>query len=457
MKAENNNNEDFEKGFENGLENIEKSNYEGYLSSEVSLDWLLGTKENHVEEILDIKSKIENTKVEKLEILKQKQEQKNLFEEQTHLIDQMEGEIAFQNDKINQINDQKAKNVTPYPFLAGLLYLLAGATFIAGDLIISHEIVAYALNIRNNFEAWAFAVGLASVSVLLKPAYERLIEQPYLTNYNAQTKKVYGYFQTVLIVISIGTLSILGWFRYEAYKTDKLKEGINRQIKTLQLEATPITINGQAINNQAITLKIEEKLKQYDQLNQKLVDSPWALWSFVLSGVLFALAGAICLGIAFPVLTVFYKRWFQLNPVKNLALRRIKKKTKMLNALKTPWFKAKTALEFEDERLGLLPDIEELKIRKNELDIELLTLNEKIKLAIESGRVSNYTEGYESGFSNRNNMNDDEFANYRKNMMENISHRREDADTKTAKTYRNNGLRPHQALRKAISDSFNEN
>ena len=64
--------------------------------------------------------------------------------------------------------------------LAGIIYLAAGITFIFGDLIISHEIVAYALNIRDNYEAWAFAIGLAMLSVLLKPAYDRLVEQPFI-------------------------------------------------------------------------------------------------------------------------------------------------------------------------------------------------------------------------------------------------------------------------------------
>ena len=77
---------------------------------------------------------------------------------------------------------RRTKASPDYSLFAGLLFLVAGISFLAGDLIISHEIVAYALNIRNPNEAWAFAVGLAMVSILLKPAYDRLIEQPYQEN-----------------------------------------------------------------------------------------------------------------------------------------------------------------------------------------------------------------------------------------------------------------------------------
>jgi hypothetical protein len=341
--------------------------------------------------------------------------------------------------------------------LAGIIYLAAGITFIFGDLIISHEIVAYALNIRNTFEAWAFAFGLAGVSVLLKPAYERLIEQPYLTQANASSKKAHGYFQLILVVISIGTLSVLGWFRYEAYKTDKLKEAINREIKSLQLEATPLISGGQTVENPLLTQKIEQKLREYGALNQQLVNSPWALLSFVLSGVLFALAGAICLGIAFPVLQVYWKRWLQYNPEINRANRQIRKKTKALNEIKKPWFKGKSLLDLADQKLELLPDLEELKAKKTKLEGELLVLNEKIKLAIESARVSTYNEGYESGNTNRDNLSAEDLESYRKNILEKIKQSREDSNDRTPRTYKTNGMRPHQALRKAITNSFNEN
>lgn len=451
------NGEDFEKGFENGIDNVERANYEGYLSSEVSLDWLLGNKEIITQDLDETKLSLENSRLEKLEILKQKQEILIEYEEQNHLTAQLENEIAEKKNRIAEIKELKKQNQSPYPMLAGIIYLAAGITFIFGDLIISHEIVAYALNIRNTFEAWAFAFGLAGVSILLKPAYERLIEQPYLTQVNTSSKKAHGYFQLVLVIISIGTLSILGWFRYEAYKTDKLKEAINREIKSLQLEATPLISGGQTVENPLLTQKIEQKLREYDALNQQLVNSPWALLSFVLSGVLFAIAGAICLGIAFPVLQVYWKRWLQYNPVINSANRQIRKKTKALNEIKKPWFKGKSLLDLADQKLDLLPNLEELNNKKDKLENDLLAINEKIKLAIESARVSTYNEGYESGNTNRDNLSAEDLESYRKHILEKIKQSREESNDRTPRTYKTNGLRPHQALRKAITNSFNEN
>lgn len=65
------NTEDFEKGFENGIDNVERANYEGYLSSEVSLDWLIGNKEIITKDLDETKASLESSRTEKLEILKE--------------------------------------------------------------------------------------------------------------------------------------------------------------------------------------------------------------------------------------------------------------------------------------------------------------------------------------------------------------------------------------------------
>ena len=54
-------------------------------------------------------------------------------------------------------------------------------------------------------------------------------------------------------------------------------------------------------------------------------------------------------------------------------------------------------------------------------------------------------------------MSNEEFEEYRKKLLEKVQTGRENRDEITPRTVRNNGLRPHQALRKAISEGFNEN
>lgn len=457
LKAQKTMDEDFKKGLENGLEDLDKSNYEDYVSSEVTLNWLTDSKQQLDEQILALKEQIADTTRQKLEILEATREVKHRYSSHAHEVSAIEKEISTLEKKIEDTREEKTKNPLYYPLLAGLIYFAAGLVFLSGDLIISHEIVAYALNIKNNMEAWAFASGLAGVTLLLKPAYERLVEEPYLKNPTERSKKLHGYFQTTLVVISVVTLSVLGWFRYEAYKADKLKAGINSEIKSLQLAATPLIQGTETITDPALTQKIEAKMKEVDALNKQLVTSNWALLSFVLSGVLFAIAGAICFGIAFPILSSYWKRWFWHNPAINRAGRRIRKLRTRLAEASKPLFESTSHLEFHDKKMEILPDVAELKQELRRLEENAGILAEKIKLALESSRVSLYNSGYDSGNTHKDGLSAEELKNYRSSLMDNLRYSRENTTDKTPRVYKNNGLRPHQALRKAITDSFNEN
>jgi hypothetical protein len=81
--------------------------------------------------------------------------------------------------------------------------------------------VAYALNIHNTVEAWSFAVGLAMVSILLKPAYERLIESPYSDGESAKAKKTYAWFKGVTVVFAV-VLSLC-WVGLDMKRTKPIK------------------------------------------------------------------------------------------------------------------------------------------------------------------------------------------------------------------------------------------
>jgi hypothetical protein len=325
-------------------------------------------------------------------------------------------------------------------------------------LIISHEIVAYALNIRDNYEAWAFAIGLAMLSVLLKPAYDRLVEQPYINEYSPKTKRTYAIFQGFLVTFSVATMIILGWFRYEAYKTEKLKDSINKQIKAMQLNSQsmdPTAVN--LADNQILIQKIDEQLKVYDKLNVDLVNSPWALMSFILSGVLFAIAGAICLGISFPIIQAYWYNWLQAGP----TIRRMKKSNlKLIEELKVAegelaqQITQKSILEND---LALLPKLEELKTERREVLAHIEDMHNRSKVADQDRRINTFDDGLEKGKANREEMTDEEYEEFRSTSVRQMRNAQDITTDTGPKVYRNNGLRPHQALRKVITEQFNQN
>ncbi|WP_337041752.1 hypothetical protein [Emticicia sp. 17c] len=459
MEKENENyyNADFQHGYISGVENVDNATYESYLSSHVSYEWLQERINEKRQEVAEIDEAIKHSKENRKTAYDKLQEYVSGVNTQTQHIGYIQKSIDENTNRINFLDEKRKKSASPYSLFAGILYLLAGIAFVSGDLIISHEIVAYALNIRNTFEAWAFAIGLAMLSILLKPAYERLVEQPYLTDYNPKTKKVYGIFQGFLLVFSIGTMFILGWFRYEAYKTDKLKESINKQIKSMQVNSTPLDPTSvQATDNQALIQKMDEQLKAYDKLNVDLVNSPWALMSFVLSGILFAIAGAICLGIALPVMQSYWYRWLQSGP----AIRRLRKKNvKLTEELKTgekalaEQIAQKNILEND---LASLDDVAELKTEKSTILAEISNMLEHARQLDQDRRINSFTDGVAKGNKNRDEMTDDEYEEFRTASIRQMRNAQDSKSDTTPKVYRNNGLRPHQALRKVITEQFNQ-
>ncbi len=439
--------QDFQKGFENGMDGIDTSHFEGYVNAETEQGWLFSRLDGNKERMAELDRQMAAYKTEQQPLFAQLSKEEAQLSHVRREIDLEAGEKARFKDEIADMEEEKKEKKTPYALLAGILYLLAGIAFVAGDLIISHEIVAYALNIRNNFEAWAFAIGLASLSILLKPAYERLIEQPYLAGTG---KKMYSVFQTVLLVIAVGTMVVLGWFRYEAYRTDKLKEGINRQIKSLQLESTPVDPSV-PVNDTALLQKIDQKLQEYDKLNLDLVNSPWAMLSFILSGVLFAIAGAICLGIAFPILQTYWQRGIQLNPPIRSRRRKIRKKDQLLAGLRKQESELLANVNELTNRSRLLGEWSSFTEEKKELTRENKEILELLRLAQTRSRVSTFAEGHAKGERNREAMSDEEYEAYRKHVLGGLK------KEQTERISRNTGLRPHQALRKVISENFGEN
>jgi len=463
MNNENNNpshteNYDFQHGYHSGLESVEKNTYEGYLSSQVNFEYLSRQLIEKKQELSDLEKVIDHVKTRFKEAYDGLQDRLLKVNLASKNKDRIESQVTENENFIQQFTAKRISVGHKYSLFAGFIYLLAGVSFVAGDLIISHEIVAYALNIRNNFEAWAFAVGLAMVSVLLKPAYERLIENPYAENHSPRSQRVYAWFKGITVVFSVATLFILGWFRYEAYKTDKMKESVNKSIKQLQNQIVD-PLNPSAGLSPEVTAQIESKMKVFDALNEKLVNSPWALASFVLSGILFALAGAICLGIAFPVLQCYWQRWLQIDP----KLKRLWKEQKQLMANLQAIEKEMAAQIIQKNILEndqkLLPTLTSLQTQKETLIEEIKQVEERTQLAETDARIYAFNDGFGKGSMVREVINEDEINQFvRDNYFDtsSLAHKAKGAVSDKAIFSKRSNLRPHQQLRKLISEDFSE-
>ncbi|WP_128544659.1 hypothetical protein [Larkinella soli] len=459
------NSQDFQHGYTSGIEGVDRQTYEGYLSSQTSDEWISERVEDKRQEIRQIDQQLADSTAQRRSAFDRLQEHNMQATLAGKQAEQLEADLHTIDQERESLKERRRKASPDYSLFAGLLFLAAGISFVVGDLIISHEIVAYALNIRNNVEAWMFAVGLAMVSILLKPVYDRLVEEPYLTKASPEAVRRYGWFKTGMAVLSIVTLLILGWFRYEAYRTDKLKEAINKSIKNMQLNATPLDpANPNPVADQRILQKIEQQLAQSDELNLQLVNSPWALLSFVMSGILFALAGAVCLGISLPVLQSFWFRWLQVDPKLWRLRRRRKRADKQLRAVQQELAKQLTQKSILENELEVYPNPEELRRRKDTLNADIDRLLEDAKLARTDSRIASFNDGYEKGQAARQAMTEEEYNQFRNgyfttsNLATKARSSADRANPEKPNTNGNrpkpNGLRPHQAVRKYLSDGF---
>ncbi|WP_332367989.1 hypothetical protein [Spirosoma telluris] len=428
------NNPDFQHGYTSGVEGVNRETYEGYLSSQVNTDWLSERIQEKRTELANTEQQLAETTEANRTAFATLQAHTVQVERLAKQISQREADRQTLEADRDQLRERRTKAAPDYSLLAGLLFLIAGISFLAGDLIISHEIVAYALNIRNTNEAWAFAVGLAMVSILLKPAYDRLIEKPYQED-PVKNGQRYGRFKMALAVFSVLTLAVLGWFRYEAYRTDQLKSAINKSVRQLQLNTDP-TAATQTLSPSTLN-QIEKQLSQSSELNLALVNSPWALLSFVLSGILFALAGAVCLGIALPVLSAFWFRWLQADIKLWKLRRRLKRLDKEIAPLETQLADQLTQQNVLQHNLDLLPNLTDLKEQRKSILSDLNEFYAELKLAQTDSRISNFNDGYGQGEATRTGLSDEEQRQLRKEMLS-LQH----TSRKRVDEPRANGTRP---------------
>lgn len=451
---------DYQHGYSSGIEGIDRQVYEAYLSSNVNHDWVIERINTKKEELFSVKNKQQETIRQHKTAYDKLQNEVMGLNNTAKKVQDSEKSIAEIDFITEELREKRTSKAPSYSLIAGLIFLAAGISFIAGDLIISHEIVAYALNIRNSNEAWAFAIGLAMLSILLKPAYDRLVEGPYQKNETPKARSRYAGFKLVLSIFTIVTLIILGWFRYEAYRTDKLKEAINKSVKNLQLNAVdPLT--GAPVNSPELTNKIEEALRNSDQLNLDLVNSPWALLSFVLSGVLFAIAGAVSLGMALPVLQGFWYRWLQIDPKLWRLKRRRKRILKQMAPLQEAITAHLTQKSILENDIAVMPALEELKQEEAAIKAEIENLEAERRQTLTDSRVHSYGDGYAHGQVSRDVMGEEEYDAWRNSHLtvSNLALRAKSnasADRAVPRS-RSTGMRPHQAIRKAITDRFDEN
>jgi hypothetical protein len=215
-------------------------------------------------------------------------------------------QIAENTAKIEELKDivaslkLKIKDVIlENSLLALVLMLVAALIFISADFIISLTVVSTQLlldgEIFGDFKIFGFnpspfifALALAAIPFLLKPAYDRLIEQPYKLNKN----KIY--FNVLIILLALAALGLLvntGFVRLKDFEDlEKIEEiDLNGGVMGFNFPPEPVVTPSQEKPDNVIAFVV------------------------VVSGFLFALGGAILFGMGLPELRKRVKRaWLKI-------------------------------------------------------------------------------------------------------------------------------------------------
>ncbi|MDU0369593.1 hypothetical protein ACFPAF_04235 [Hymenobacter endophyticus] len=382
----------YDHGFTNGLLRIEAQDFETFAEESEKLRFIrhqLYLVETEIQELRDTKATVTS---ERLRLTQARLEAE--ARQQTLQLQLQRAEEKRQANRASQVAIDEAKQdlKPPYAWPPAILYLLAGFVFIMADIAVMHEIAKDGLNLSGTYEPWLFAVGLAFVAFLVKPAIDRILEKPYEREQNVKRN------HTVLVVFAgaaLLTLGIMGYFRSEATSIKNQKEELESQLLDVQLR------KGEAENASQSTTELDKEQKTIEiglqELENKRADSTSMRISLVLASMLFAIAGAVCLGIAFPAINKLHRSQFVLRNRLRKLVRSGLPLEEAVTALET-----QLAEEQQKQQLLLftfqeLADLPTLTTRLGALQARDLVLRQELVLCQAARHRSLYRDGKARG------------------------------------------------------------
>lgn len=172
--------------------------------------------------------------------------------------------IAAERDEhkaVQRSSEAGRESLKKGSLVMGIIFLIAAALFITGEVSVARSIVADGFEMDGLKALW-FALGLAAISVLVKPAYDRLVEEPFWEG----KPRVFRWVILGSTVIAFATIFALAVFRNDAFITGK--------------------------EVQALT-----DLDQILALLRELGERPSGRFGLIGAAITFALGGAVCMSI----------------------------------------------------------------------------------------------------------------------------------------------------------------
>lgn len=292
--------------------------------------------------------------------------------------DLLENELYKQEQELESLTKKQHDLSPEYGWIASILFLLAGIVFILSDVAINYGVTAWGYNMIEE-ESIIFAIGLAFTAFLIKPFFDRMFEKEYQKNGRRMSSIMIGVY-TLIMIIGLIMLIILGVFRSDAQDMQGQINSLNSQIN-----------NEQSLGNDATQL-----INQQGTLSKDINSNVWGKIGIVLSGIVFAIGGAISFSISLPNLSqLSSKYWFIPLIKKKIGIGLKQNREDYLNTIQE-------LAEYDSMLKNTLQEIsviEDSKLLENENNLNSEARNLRIayfeaKTLFES---SYYIDGYSRG------------------------------------------------------------
>ncbi|NJK83167.1 MAG: hypothetical protein HC912_04465 [Saprospiraceae bacterium] len=167
--------EAYQKGFWAGYHQLSKEPYEGALSEQMQAKVLEEEIQSKKLRLQEVEKRLEEASLVQYQTLKEKQLIQHSLNFKLTLKSRREQELQKVTKQQERYRQEAEELRTKHPFLAGILFLIAGFIFILGDLIISHEMSGLCPQYQKQYRSLelcgGFGDGVGIAQARLRPSH----------------------------------------------------------------------------------------------------------------------------------------------------------------------------------------------------------------------------------------------------------------------------------------------
>ncbi|MEQ8705470.1 MAG: hypothetical protein RIC19_16200 [Phaeodactylibacter sp.] len=377
----------YEYGFTNGLLKVDPDFFDLWVEA-FDQEKLCNLKlQALIQQKQELKARLSQTEQQRRELEEQAIVNDRWAQETERKIAQTSERVAQQQAQEETLEKRIEETTPHYKGASVVLFITGGLFFLFADVLFSQNVLTNVLDLPG-WEAWILAIAVGAMTFAIKPAVDRVFEQPFIKGENKRRNHVFLLIVSFFILVALG---MLGAYRNQAqYLTE---ERISQQDKIDAIKYQESMGNDLSTDDRTEIKKWPDKLSDFN----KDLYLDWRVQTgFILISILFALAGAICFSIGLPAGSQLFVRQKHRRQLNNMlaALDQLKQQ---FDQLYEQLVGHQTTANIARQQLAHLPDPDDLRAdERTLLQKESLLQEERSKFKEQRHRLW-YKLGYLRG------------------------------------------------------------